>query len=281
VYLFALPTLGFIAEVVATSTRTRLVARGAVFFFIAAGAMLTFGGWAQPAFAPDVRTDYLFVAVNVLVVAPVIAVLAIGLAMLAKGRLSFGAPLLAALLSGLLLLLAVAAGAFTYFEDLDLIGTTWEWAVSMGSLLAGLVAGIGALAYWGPKLWGRRVAGGGASGAIFLTFLGGLLVIVGSALAGIDGLVATAVEHDNGSLAQVGSVANLGGWVLVLLGVLLAVAFALRSFTKGQPAGDDPWDGQTLEWAVPSPPPVENLLDTVVLSPEPLLDRKLAAKESA
>ena len=116
---------------------------------------------------------------------------------------------------------------------------------------------------------------------VALGFLGGLLVVVGAGLAGIDGLPLAAVDHDNGSLTQIGSVVSLAGWVLVLLGVLLAVAFALRSFTKGDAAGDDPWDGQTLEWAVPSPPPLENLLDTVVLSPEPLLDRKLAAKETA
>jgi heme/copper-type cytochrome/quinol oxidase subunit 1 len=198
-----------------------------------------------------------------------------------KGKLTFGAPLAAALLSGLLLTLAVLAGAFTYIEDLDLAGTAWVWGVSAGTLLAGVVAGIGALAYWGPKLWGRRMSGGGASGAVVLTFLGGVLVLGGSLLAGVDGLALGAVDHDAGSLTQAASVLNLAGWVLVLLGVLVAVAVALRSFTGGPSAGDDPWDGQTLEWAIPSPPPVENLLDTVVASPEPLLDRKRAAKESA
>ena len=40
-------------------------------------------------------------------------------------------------------------------------------------------------------------------------------------------------------------------------------------------AGDDPWGGQTLEWATTSPPPVDNFATTpTVMSPEPLLDLK-------
>jgi cytochrome c oxidase subunit 1 len=30
------------------------------------------------------------------------------------------------------------------------------------------------------------------------------------------------------------------------------------SLTRGAPAGPDPWGGATLEWAIPSPPPVYN-----------------------
>jgi heme/copper-type cytochrome/quinol oxidase subunit 1 len=279
VYLFAIPVLGFIAEVMATFTRHRLVLRWAVFLGVGAAGALTFAGWAQPAFAPEVRSEFLFVAANLVVVVPVLVALAVGAAMLARGRPAFGAPLVAALLSGFLLVVAVVAGALTYIDGLDLAGTAYVWGVSAGALLAGVVAGLGALAYWGPKLWGRRLADGPASGGIVLTFVGGLLVLAGAVLAGVDGLPLGAVDHDGGTLTQIGAVVGLAGWVLVLFGVVAVVALALRSFTGGDEAGDDPWDGQTLEWAVPSPAPVENLLDTVVLSPEPLLDRKLATKE--
>ena len=55
-------------------------------------------------------------------------------------------------------------------------------------------------------------------------------------------------------------------------------AFALlatRSFRRGDPAGDDPWDGQTLEWATSSPAPYDNFVDLhTVASAEPLLDLK-------
>ncbi len=45
---------------------------------------------------------------------------------------------------------------------------------------------------------------------------------------------------------------------------LIAASFAVflvnvvRTARRGAPAGPDPWDGRTLEWAVPSPPPPWN-----------------------
>jgi cytochrome c oxidase subunit 1 len=62
---------------------------------------------------------------------------------------------------------------------------------------------------------------------------------------------------------------------LMLVTVLSFVALAVRSFRQGDAAGDDPWDGQTLEWATSSPAPYANFLDVhTVASAEPLLDLK-------
>jgi heme/copper-type cytochrome/quinol oxidase subunit 1 len=32
----------------------------------------------------------------------------------------------------------------------------------------------------------------------------------------------------------------------------------IATFINGEPAGDDPWEGNTLEWATTSPPPAYN-----------------------
>jgi heme/copper-type cytochrome/quinol oxidase subunit 1 len=59
--------------------------------------------------------------------------------------------------------------------------------------------------------------------------------------------------------------------------VLLFVLTALRAFTSGEAAGDDPWDAQSLEWSVASPAPSNNFVSTpTVASAEPLLDIKPA-----
>ena len=57
--------------------------------------------------------------------------------------------------------------------------------------------------------------------------------------------------------------------------MLAFAALAARAWRRGDIAGDDPWGGQTLEWATTSPPPAENFTATpTVMSPEPLLDLK-------
>ena len=64
--------------------------------------------------------------------------------------------------------------------------------------------------------------------------------------------------------------------------VLLTVWNVVRSMKKGVTAGPDPWKANTLEWFVPSPPPVNNF-DVVprVRSVEPMKDiRRQVARQS-
>jgi cytochrome c oxidase subunit 1 len=69
---------------------------------------------------------------------------------------------------------------------------------------------------------------------------------------------------------------------LATLGALIqAPSFAIFivnlvvSLWKGKPAGDDPWDAWTLEWATTSPPPPENFAELPAVSGRrPLWDRK-------
>jgi len=67
--------------------------------------------------------------------------------------------------------------------------------------------------------------------------------------------------------------------------VLGFIGLAVKSFTSDddeRQAGDDPWDGQTLEWATSSPAPTGNFAEVpMVASPEPLLDLKENAGRTA
>jgi heme/copper-type cytochrome/quinol oxidase subunit 1 len=105
------------------------------------------------------------------------------------------------------------------------------------------------------------------------------LGLVGSILASLpllvfglaDKPVRQAVVFDVGGSAAIWSGLSALGLVMVVLAVVAGVA-AVR---VGSPAPDDPWDGHTLEWAVPSPAPVDNFAELALVgSAEPLLDVK-------
>ena len=86
-----------------------------------------------------------------------------------------------------------------------------------------------------------------------------------------------------GGPEQLWSVLATAGHALMLLTVVAFAGLAVKTFTgsNGEPAGDDPWDAQTLEWATSSPAPADNFAEIhIVTSPEPLLDLKQIAAGS-
>jgi cytochrome c oxidase subunit 1 len=74
-------------------------------------------------------------------------------------------------------------------------------------------------------------------------------------------------------------VSTLGAFVMAA-GILLFLVNAVVSLLFGARAGDDPWGGNTLEWATSSPPPPYNFLTIpVVRSRDPLWDETAAEHE--
>jgi cytochrome c oxidase subunit 1 len=70
---------------------------------------------------------------------------------------------------------------------------------------------------------------------------------------------------------------SIGAGVLALSMVVFIYNIVV-SVRYGPPAGDDPWQGQTLEWATHSPPPRYNFGGPLpkIISQAPLLDAREA-----
>jgi hypothetical protein len=70
-------------------------------------------------------------------------------------------------------------------------------------------------------------------------------------------------------------ITSLGSFVFAV-GVLIFAWNVLRSLKSGAPAGDNPWDAPTLEWATSSPPPPYNFtVIPTVASRHPLWEDRL------
>ncbi len=53
----------------------------------------------------------------------------------------------------------------------------------------------------------------------------------------------------------------------------------ILSLRRGEPAGNDPWDAATLEWATTSPPPAHNFDNEIIVnSRRPLWDNKYSGE---
>jgi heme/copper-type cytochrome/quinol oxidase subunit 1 len=196
------------------------------------------------------------------------------------GRPQLGSPLLWAVGALLMYLAGAAAGVLLPFSGLNLEGTVYEMAQFNLVVLAAVLAGIGGLASWGPKLWGHKLA----DVPLRLLALGGLLAV---ALIATPDVILGFMKQPAGTVSDFGidgpvqflNALSGVGYVVLGLVVLGVLALALRGFLAGDPAADDPWDGATLEWTTTSPPPDGNFAaPPVVTSAQPLVDLKLAAR---
>jgi cytochrome c oxidase subunit I len=52
-------------------------------------------------------------------------------------------------------------------------------------------------------------------------------------------------------------ISTVGSWI-VAAALLIIFGNLVRALYKGEKAPDNPWNGKTLEWLIPSPPPREN-----------------------
>lgn len=301
--IFAIPVFGFLAETVATTTRQRLQLRGIIYTGIALVGVASFGtmlqwpatlrpGFLDASFGDKVNDLLPFAMVHLLPLLGAFIAVSLSLkGLAAKPKIS--TPLVFALFAGLLAFGGVAASALNHVGDAGLIGTTFEEGTWLALVFSGVLATMGAVAYWGPKWWGRSLPMKASLPLALLAFAGAgvsalSLMIAGFAdqPGGIFPAVRTGddavVNFDYSGPMGLWNTLNVVGIGLVVVSVLAFVALALRSFARGDAAGDDPWDGQTLEWATTSPAPTHNFAEVhIVRSAEPLLDLKPANRSDA
>jgi cytochrome c oxidase subunit I len=167
------------------------------------------------------------------------------------------------------------------------LGDTTASTAASGYVLVGgpVLGGLAALYYWFPKMTARTMGEGLAKPSAALIVLGAQLTFIPLFIAGLEGQpvdIFKFFEAGDAINAQhldaYNLIATIGAFVLSL-GIVLSIANAFLSITRGTPAGHDPWGGETLEWFATSPPPPHNF-DVVpdVRSEEPLRDIREAVR---
>ena len=224
----------------------------------------------------------LMILVSLGTVLPFLLVLGLSGLAVRSGKPTFGAPLLFALAAGVVGLLAAAMSVLMPFRRLGLMdpqgvsadglriinSTIFPAAQASTMLFAVLIGGCGALAYWGPRLWGRRLDDKKMAPLALLGLLGAALVGIPEGIAAFSNQPIDEVAFSISGPHQLLNILAAVGYGLMTLVVLGTIGLALRGFTKGDTTGIDPWDGQSLEWTV------EGTNQLAVTSAQPLYDRK-------
>lgn len=279
-FLVLLPGLGAACDIVATHARRPLLgedgARRAVVLF----AILSFTTWAANSGVADALVLPTYSLPTALVAIPVAMM---GLALLGttvRSRPRLHVSLL--FVGGFLALTALGALNAAVAAVVGVQGEAWATGhlhtVAFG---APTMLFFGAMYHWAPKMTGRHPSPK-LGGICFLGLFGGFALLgLGSYLLGYDGRPAHLQDYAFTPGATTFNPLALVGGALTVLGVLAFVAdFLWLAFGRGgDEAGDDPYQGLTLEWATPSPPPPHNF-ETLpeVRSAQPLVDLRTQAR---
>ena len=234
--------------------------------------VLTFTGGA----ADKVQSLVTFALFNLLPILGVLVVLALGALGAKSGKIRPNASFAITFLGVGMILVGMLGNALLNIDAADLAGTVFEEGATVYVSYGALLAGLGAISFWGPKLWGRKIADKKVFGAGALVLLGTVLAAFPQYIAGFQGQPNGAVasfEYDGPISLWNG--ASTVGHALVILGLLAFIGAAVTDFRSGELSGDDPWNGHTLEWATPSPAPHNNFSELATVgSAEPVLDAK-------
>ncbi len=295
-FIYVLPAIGFFAELIPVTARKRMPKRGFMLGGLSLVGVAAFAGVTQThptlpwsgsqVYLSDLFGDKIGYIINYgfFMVLPMLgALVVLLLAPLAfvgskpKVNVSilFGFFGLGMILMGML-------GAIVHgVEELQLIGTVFEEGAYVYICYGAVLSALGGLVYWGPKLWGRRIDEKKAAPFALLGVTATVLATLPYYIAGFADQPADSTVFDYSGPQNLWNTLVGVGHALMVVTVLGFIGLAVQSFRRGDAAGDDPWDAQTLEWATSSPPPIDNFLVLhTVASPEPLLDLKPAPAES-
>jgi cytochrome c oxidase subunit 1 len=279
VYIMFFPFLGITADVVATFARKRFTGYRPLILALIVFTGLSMSVWAHHMFTTDqVANKYFSLTSTALVVAAGTEYFAV-IATLIGGAILLRTPMLFALGFFLQFLIGGLSGVIVASPPLDyhahdsyFVVAHFHYTLFAGSLFAGFAAAY----YWFPKWTGAMLRDSLGKVQFALMVVGTNLTFFPMFLLGYEGMPRRIADYspDDG-FTDLNRLSTLGSF-LIALGVAVFLWNLYTSLRHREPAGDDPWEGHSLEWATTSPPPRYNFRSLPpITSHAPLLDRRI------
>jgi cytochrome c oxidase subunit I len=278
VYIMVLPGFGIISEVIPVFSRKPIFGYKAVAASTAVIAFLATLVWAHHMFASPVPIVVLgfFMLSSFLIGVPTGVKIFNWISTLWRGSLVMTASLYWAIGMISIFLVGGITGIFlaTFPVDWQLTDTYFVVAHFHYTIFGGAVFPVmSGLYYWFPKMTGRLLNERMGKISFWLTFVGFNMTFLVQHSLGLSGMPRRIYTYQPGTGWSTYNLISTIGSFLLAFGVILTVINVAINYKRGAVSGPDPWKGNTLEWFVPSPPPVNNF-DTIprVRSVEPMRD---------
>ncbi|WP_437982152.1 cytochrome c oxidase subunit I [Sorangium sp. So ce117] len=269
VYIMILPGMGIISELISVHARRRVFGYKAIAFSSVAIALVGFLVWGHHMFTSG-QSEFaaiMFSFLTFLVAIPSGVKVFNWIATLWRGSISYSAPMLYALSFLILFSIGGLTGVFLGMLSVDLhLHDTYFVVAHFHYVMVGgtVIAYIGGLHHWWPKITGKMYSERLASISCVLVFIGFNVTFFSQFVLGSRGMPRRYYNYLD-QFQPLHAFSTVGSWILGL-GFLVMIICFIKSLRSGAPAPANPWGGLSLEWTTASPPITENFVRTPVVT---------------
>jgi len=265
VYIVILPAFGVFSEVVATFSKKRLFGYHSLVYATAAIGVLSFTVWLHHFFTmgSSANVNAFFGIATMVIAVPTGVKIFDWLFTMYKGRVTLTAPMYWTLGFIFTFVIGGMTGVLLAVPPVDFVMHNSEFLVAHfhNMLIPGALFGyMAGYMYWFPKIFGFKLDEKWGKRTFWAWIIGFYLAFMPLYVLGFEGMPRRMQHYDNPAWQPWLIVAEVGAFI-VTLGVVFTVVQLVVSIKNREALKDetgDPWDGRTLEWAMPSPPPEYN-----------------------
>ncbi|HEX2052219.1 MAG TPA: cytochrome c oxidase subunit I [Actinomycetota bacterium] len=266
VYILILPAMGIVSEILPVFSRKPLFGYSFVVFSGAAIGFMGWGVWAHHMFADGLgpAANAAFAVSTMFIAVPTGVKIFNWLATMAGGSLRFKTPMLFSIGFIAMFIIGGLSGVTHAVVPHDYQQTDTYYVVAhfhyvlFGGALLGL---FGGLYYWFPKIYGRMMDERLGRTHFWLMMIGFNMAFGPFHILGLKGMPRRYYTYPSGMGWELWNMISTVGAFIIALSVLVFMHNWRKSKKNGEIASADPWDGRTLEWTIPSPPPEYNFAE--------------------